>query len=96
MAPRRTTTKPKPKPEPEPEPEAGTYRARQAAAGLRAGELFAGDETHPVVRAGLAEAVGAEQDTPEREAPAGVADALETDTNEAGDDAGLPPSPTDS
>lgn len=36
MAPRRTTTKPKPEPKPEPEPEAGTYRARQAAAGLRA------------------------------------------------------------
>lgn len=91
MTARRKTTAKK-----QPEPETRTYRARQAAAGLRAGELFAGDETHPVVRAGLAEAVGAEQDTPEREAPAGVADALETDTNEAGDDAGLPPSPTDS
>ena len=46
-----------------------TYRTRQAAGGMRAGELFEGDETHPVVRARMAVQVGAEGSSDDTEAP---------------------------
>ena len=91
MTARRKTTAKK-----QPEPETRTYRARQAAAGLRAGELFAGDETHPVVRAGLAEVVQAEEDPSRAEAPPEVAGLLEVGTPEPASEAvgneGLPAS----